>query len=49
MVTEGLQTRFENLLAEQEEAVPELNWTVVRNRAQVVVAPRTYTPTILLD
>ncbi len=37
MATERLQRRIERLLDEAEEAVSELNWTVVRDRAQSVL------------
>ncbi len=37
MATERLQRRIERLLDEAEEAVSELNWAVVRDRAQAVL------------
>jgi len=37
MATERLQRRIDSLLDEAEEAVSELNWTVVQDRAQAVL------------
>lgn len=37
MATERLQRRIEKLLDEAEEAVSDLNWSLVRDRAQAVL------------
>ena len=37
MATERLQRRIEKLLDEAEEAVSDLNWFLVRDRAQAVL------------
>ena len=38
MASERLQRRFNVLLDEAEEAITQLNWVVVRDRAQAVIA-----------
>ncbi len=38
MATERLQRQIERLLDEAEEAVSQLDWTSVRDRAQAVLA-----------
>ncbi len=38
MASERLHRRLEMLLDEAEEAITQLNWVVVRDRAQAVIA-----------
>ena len=38
MASERLQRQIDRLLDEAEEAIPQLNWTVVRDRARAVLA-----------